>query len=740
MKITKYTFWKLINEFSITIPIIQRDYAQGREIDKIQEIRENFLDSLYNAITKENESIDFDFIYGSVKNIDDNKYFIPLDGQQRLTTLFLLHWYLLTKENRSKGIENIENFKYETRTSSTDFCTALVQNQINIPNSNESNALSRFIKDSSWFFLSWKRDPTIQSMLVMLDAIHSKFYKTLNIFDKLISDDNPPVTFQFIKLENFGLTDNLYIKMNARGKALTDFENFKAKFEQFLDKYHQNKKNEFSKKIDGIWTDLFWENKEDDVIDKPFMRYFYFITEMLYFKNKYQGERTSPFEYVDKKPKVNYRLIEKVYEDKENVNFLFTSLDNISDINNITNNIFSKKKYENDKIALFNDNVKLFERCIKFEDFGIYEKVLLFSIIQYVNKTVDAELDNNLQDYIRVVRNLLIRVRWQDKIEFKSNLRYDFLPNQLSDICNVLFSVKNCYEILASEKTIVENFKGFQQKKSLETEISKARFIQSNLHLKPIIFELEDHELLKGSIHNFDFTNNKDDIASLKKSFIDIWGNKDSLIIRALLTIDDYALNIGWSVLGDRYFFGNGKNWYTILTVFDDEESKTILPRFLKSFMDNSSSLQSMIDNWLNDNSEKNWRYYFIKYPEMTSTNNNLYSWDNDFKIRNLTKSRLSGWHINPYVRTVAFLINDNSICNVNECYSNSAYVSPLRLTNNIELHCESEGWKIALPEGLKLSKKISLDLNIESDYLKTDDKRDIIEIAVEFSKKSIDK
>ena len=64
-------------------------------------------------------------------------------------------------------------------------------------------------------------------------------------------------------------------------------QNFKAKFEKFLDQNHKTLKDEFSNKIDGIWTDLLWKHKEENVIDNPFTRYFYFITEILYFKNLY---------------------------------------------------------------------------------------------------------------------------------------------------------------------------------------------------------------------------------------------------------------------------------------------------------------------------------------------------------------------------------------------------------------------------------------------------------------------
>ena len=66
----------------IAIPLIQRDYAQGRMDNDVQRVRCRFLDSLYNAIT--NEPITLDFIYG---DIDENGTMTPLDGQQRLTAL-----------------------------------------------------------------------------------------------------------------------------------------------------------------------------------------------------------------------------------------------------------------------------------------------------------------------------------------------------------------------------------------------------------------------------------------------------------------------------------------------------------------------------------------------------------------------------------------------------------------------------------------------------------------------------
>src|ERR1700733_372330 len=79
----------------IRIPMIQRDYAQGRASEA--EVRDTFLDALKSALmlTADDPSLplNLDFVYGSVEGQQETR-FSPLDGQQRLTTLFFLHWYL----------------------------------------------------------------------------------------------------------------------------------------------------------------------------------------------------------------------------------------------------------------------------------------------------------------------------------------------------------------------------------------------------------------------------------------------------------------------------------------------------------------------------------------------------------------------------------------------------------------------------------------------------------------------
>ena len=68
---------------------------RGAPTAAVKEIRSNFLDVLHEAVTG-GEPVGLDFVYGEV----ENGTLRPLDGQQRLTTLFLLHWYLALRTDR----------------------------------------------------------------------------------------------------------------------------------------------------------------------------------------------------------------------------------------------------------------------------------------------------------------------------------------------------------------------------------------------------------------------------------------------------------------------------------------------------------------------------------------------------------------------------------------------------------------------------------------------------------------
>ena len=79
-----------------------------------------------------------------------------------------------------------------------------------------------------------------------------------------------------------GLTDDLYIKMNSRGKPLTKFEHFKADFEKTVKDVSTDHYQVFIHRVDNAWADLLWPLRgDDDIIDDEFMRYFRYVTDIL---------------------------------------------------------------------------------------------------------------------------------------------------------------------------------------------------------------------------------------------------------------------------------------------------------------------------------------------------------------------------------------------------------------------------------------------------------------------------
>ena len=309
----KFDLIKLLKTYYVVIPIIQRDYAQGRK-DK-QFIRKTFLKDIKNCLENGNP-MTLDFIYGN----EEFGRFYPLDGQQRLTTLWLVYWYVALKTNNLSQVKEVlSKFSYETRESSKEFCGALCN--IN-PESVSGNSIVDYIKQQTWFYSAWLQDPTISAMLRTIGGDQESegeniegIFKDSDLtdyFNKLTNADNPLITFELMVIGNSKLpvSDDLYIKMNARGKALTDFENFKADLVSWIIKKEEftnispdgetSLKEYYPAQIDNEWTDVFWKyvqvkkgGKVDDIFFSFINRY---VLNLICIDENY-----SPSSFVDGK-------------------------------------------------------------------------------------------------------------------------------------------------------------------------------------------------------------------------------------------------------------------------------------------------------------------------------------------------------------------------------------------------------------------------------------------------------
>lgn len=597
----------------IEIPIIQRDYVLGR--DDAKEVRERFLDDLFNALENDRE-FHLDFVYG--KKSEEGS-FIPIDGQQRLTTLFLLYWYFARKEGKDYKID----FKYRTRKSAGEFCEFLLEiekKDIDFSQDKISNQL----KNHKKFIPFWEFDPTVESMLTVLDEIHKRG-KDKEYFDRL-----EKVKFSIFELDDFTQeqAEELYRKMNSRGKVLTELENFKTMYEQIAYKEGAENYKRIAKKFEKKWSEFFWKYKDSNyLIDSPFMNLIRFITEMKSYEN---GKK---YEDVDVK---SFNYLREFYKNKNNFLFLENCLDNLEKIEKVAEHVeenfifFEKRK-----------SVNLFTEITEnYDDMTITNKILAYLMIRATLKITDIEEDSNrtkILDLLRIARNDLYRQRTlkTGKIEYTLTIENKDIPRLINDYTPLLESIedKNPYEKLLEITPRTESLKHEQEKAKLITKHN----VRQEIH------RLEDFKYIKGDLRIFlndKFNFIEDKAARLKfltDKFISLFNNPDDLICRALLAVGDYKICFGTVCRGEKCFFGQEGCWeifFTHVTKQDSEKKAKLYSLFLSKLQ--SKSLQGIIDEKLRtyNGRNKDWIYYFLKYPIILSCFNlsdkkfkNVFGW-----------------------------------------------------------------------------------------------------------------
>lgn len=665
----------------IEIPIIQRDYAQGRETTEVNRIRNQFVNVLHSAlIGNEKDAVKLDFIYGNIVN----GKLVPLDGQQRLTTLFLLHWYIAKHE----GIEQekqafLSEFTYKTRFSSQHFCNQIVKCTPDF----SFDKISEWITDQNWFMYSWEKDPTIKAMLVMIDKLHETFKNEENLWDRLIELENPPISFYFLALDDMGVTDSLYIKMNSRGKPLTEFEHFKAEFEKIIKSISEDLYKEFIEKVDVAWVDMLWKYRDEkNSTDDKFMKYYRYITEMICFEQE--------IEIVEN----DFDLASLVYSKEnsvaeKNLRFLFKSFDcwlEINDIDAFFDSIFTKSNHEVEKVRIYSEKKNLFALCChNFNEtvnnrrqFSLNNTLLLYGIVTYLVNQETISLDQ-FTERIRIIRNLIMNSQFE--------IRESRLTSLLQDVSSISLGGQ-----------IVTKTKGFNELQKNE-EIEKIDWRTKNPSLVETLNQLEDHSILQGSIAIIGL-NDTGNFYKRVLAFVNLF--KDNVdydkIRRAFLATGDYSQLASW-----RFIFGSNSelSWRELFTPSAKrkgfENTRIILIEVLDQLTENiDESLDSIVDDYfLNVNQLKDWRYYIIKYPLMRFGNSGVYYWYNDdnrikknpYEIYMMnTALSLNGRHWNPFLFS---LNNDEEFVNY---LSIEDFYSPLTIKSTGDIiFSRNSRWQI---------------------------------------------
>ena len=561
-------FIELINENEIIIPLIQRDYAQGREKEKKR--ANDFLDAILDG-TK--NSLNLDFVYGKV----EDKKFTPLDGQQRLTTLFLIHWFISLE---SKYIEELNKFTYEVRSSTKDFIKHLTdkENWIKF----KKVDIKQQIENSNWFFLSWRNDPTVVAILNMLNLVEIKF-RDVNI------NDLNNITFEFLNLDDFKLTDELYVKMNARGKPLTEFENFKSKFEKYLIFENKEYEHKIKAKLDNDWLDIFWDiaqkevedNKKLDLAGAPKIadeKYFNFFQNLTtFYSDEFNEVDVLKFDY------------------KNTILDIVKILDCLKNYKVYQDIILELRDYATFKINIFQDFINIDKSKPEYE-----KRLRFYAMMKFFIKIGDINLEENkniFKQWMRVSLNIINNTNYNTIKEFNRDKKI------LDDLINIL---DNEFYKTLSTSTIsgIEQFK---------EESLKAELILNNKAYENEFVIVERNWYLDGQIKfliKFAYDRNSFDINKFKEyrnQFITLWNfskaGRDNhiLIYQALLTKGNYLPQVAKS---DNFTFcsfetnvrAKSDNWQK---VFNDP----IKSEYLRTLLDDKRALEDIILEWLKNKS-----------------------------------------------------------------------------------------------------------------------------------------
>ena len=471
----KYSFYQLLKEKDVLIPRIQRDYVQGRKNQKIRSNRKTLVGLLVDSLKKK-QTLMLNFVYGYKDIVQGRERFIPIDGQQRLTTLLLFHAYVFARVGKQEDFIKLKkSFYYETRFTTKRFLDKLFEEE-NIKNfqldrdtakeeilkervrlikeiekcevradkkgaKHNKEALKEYhekqilisekIKNSIWFSSAWLNDITIVSCLEMLDEIEDSFLGVSGFEDayKLLTSNDCPISFMLLEIEGLGKPSELYIKMNARGKQLTDFENLKAELYEYLEEQKSSFYDEdadfvkkFKAKMDGDWLGYVWKLYKNN--DKAAEKADDFYRELIHavFTTRIMLEGQKKEEEGQKQTTQK----EKKREIKEDP--VYVKEDAFKQVTN-----YDLEKYKELVLVLGKENEKVLLECIKdlyytleclnkqgdallFADlmentqysWTYPARTLLFAITNYARqKSKELDNSNEFKKYYRVMRNII---------------------------------------------------------------------------------------------------------------------------------------------------------------------------------------------------------------------------------------------------------------------------------------------------------------------------------------------
>lgn len=462
-------------------------------------------------------------------------------------------------------------------------------------------------------------------------------------------------------LKKYKLTDDLYIKMNSRGKPLSKFENFKAKFEQYLKQFDEDhsaygreftlKFNQvektvgiqqyFSFNIDTKWTTLLWQyckEGKQDRIDSYIENLFRVIITNYYasiVKLPNKNTSDSTFDVLTGGDK---SLTFAKYEETKvlTYNAILSVIDSLDTLYNGSQKIAC---YITTNYKIYYDEDEIFLKAIE-NKLSRAERMQFFAYVQYLIHHRDKM--DCLDEWMRVVHNLT----HPDNTIADGN---DDLARGIKSIEKLIPYAPNIIHYLQGVTTI----DGFSKHQSSE-ECIKAHLIEK-AGWRELIEDAEKHPYFNGQIgfllefsgiceyyaanKNLNWSDAENETfkdafirySKIGKFVFDInekgarFNDKDFCFERAVLAHGDYLLEGNtdhWNLLSTETVAKNVKrdlSWRRMLRMGDDkvmQKGKSLV----KATFDDITDLNDIIDSLEKlciPQTEEEWRNILISSPKM---------------------------------------------------------------------------------------------------------------------------
>lgn len=665
MKTGRYNLKELLthNEIEqIIIPEIQRDYVWQK--DNVSKLIRSIL---FHFGKKEKKQLKFQIDGDSIENIGivkflqheydrliynlklgfiyayhDNEYagkFFLIDGQQRITTLYLLLLCLYKKAKKQDDFgslyfkNNQLKVDYKVREDSHDFMVQFVKNQL-------SETIID-IREIQKYYTEYDSDITIQNIIANYNCIEDLLPAEIAP-KKLLSFVEEFVEVNYFDTNLSQQGEQLYLYMNSRGESLSFQELIKA--EIIKKEPNPKKKKEFGKLWED-WQNFFWEhrfkNENADIGFQEFLKWASIIQicntaieENIEFKDILVDEKFRRQSFQQAKENYIHQNPSRLLEQQQMLsNYQITSptfnCDYLSGIFNALKYLYSSE------LVYIPVNEKWLSGNISTVDY-----IVLCPLLHFVSK-FNWEGKPNQKDLERLAMFLNNLTHFRSSLAKNPDSTTIYSIEMANELCfagvadltffldNELLMTK--YKTILSESElyklqILRNQDDNQYAVVKRDEIEKfiwditlndniSKFLEGDISILFDCINFECPDLKEQLIFSTDHLNQLKNYYLVLNNVIFNLKNND-LLRRALLTFGDYTVYYSqgsyyfgpW--IGRYSFIQNDEEWRK---VFKDKKNNIVL-EFMQTMKPHvNTAIEVILEGFCNDYTIGDWKQPFIR-------------------------------------------------------------------------------------------------------------------------------